>query len=850
MSRFVCAAVLLACTAATAYAQPRAHDDRDKRYRARRTAEAPLIDGRLDDAAWATAYVDGRFTQNFPDEGRPASQKTEVRVLFDNEALYIGVHCWDTDPAGIVERLTRRDRDTDADKITVDISSKNDRNTAYHFDVNVSGVLEDGVRFNDTDYSGDWDGLWLGATSRDANGWSAELMIPLKTLRYEGARSQFGFQVRRQLQRRQEIDEWAYTPREARGEVSYYGVLEGLSGLHAARLFQIVPYLAGGLYARYNQAPYNGPSLYGNIGGDLKLGITSALTLDATINPDFGQVEADQVVLNLTTFEVFFPEKRPFFLEGVDIFATPIQMFYSRRIGRPPPEPNNYTLQEPLPTGRIWGAVKLTGVVAPRLTIGVLDALADASSVTASLNGGPRVQLGLQPLSNFFVVRLKRDILERSYIGFTATGVSRFEQPFEAAPGPGDLCPDDPVAETGITPTIHRGRCYHDAYAGGVDALLLNHSGDYSLKAHVAASAIAGGPTRLIADGTTIGPGDGGIGMLVTGGKVGGRLMLTARYEGYSPKFDINDAGYNRQSNVHRLNLEAGWRVLKPISILLEGNVFTGIVARTSWSGDAFLQKTAYFNTWLRFRNFWATYFEVDYDLPHDDNREARDGAIVERAGGWSVCWYGHSDTRKRVNIDGGACMSRVRWGQSFDGNYTLRLRPLPAIELDIIPHASWTYGDPRWYDTLANANGTRTYLFADLESREFDTTIRGTYTFTPTLTLQAYAQIFIDGGHYGQTYSATQGGSAKGARLPFSAFHSSAMPSFEAPDFRDGAINLNVVLRWEFKPGSTILGVYTHAQTQVDYDPNEGIGRPSFTRFGNGAGTDLFLLKLSLLLT
>lgn len=850
MTRLACAAVVLAWAATTVHAQPHVRDDREKHYTARRTSEAPQIDGRLDDPAWAAARADGSFTQNFPDEGKPASQKTEVRVLFDNEALYIGVRCSDSDPAGIVERLTRRDRDTDADKITVDISSKNDRNTAYHFDINVSGVLEDGVRFNDTDYSGDWDGLWLGATSRDAGGWSAELMIPLKTLRYEGGRSEFGFQVRRQLQRRQETDEWAYTPREARGEVSYYGVLDGLAGLHAARLFQIVPYLAGGLYERYNQAPYNGPALYGNIGGDLKLGLTSALTLDATINPDFGQVEADQVVLNLTTFEVFFPEKRPFFLEGVDIFATPIQLFYSRRIGRPPPVPNNYTLEEPLPTGRIWGAVKLTGVVAPRLTIGVLDALTDSSSVVASLNGGPRIQLGLQPMSNFFVLRLKRDVGERSFIGFTATGVSRFEQPFEAAPNSGDLCPDDPVAESGILPTPRRGLCYHDAYAGGIDALVLSHSGEYGVKAHVAGSAIVGGPTRLIADGTTIGAGDGGVGMYASGGKMGGHFMLTGRYEGYSPKFDINDAGYNRQANLHRLNLETGWRILKPVSILLEGNVFAGIVTRLSWSGDAVLQKTAYVNTWLRFRNFWTTYFELDYDLNHDDNRESHDGAIVERAGGWSICWFGKSDPRKRINIDGGACMSRVRWGQSFDGNYIIRLRPLPAIELDLIPHASWTYGDPRWYDTLANANGTRTYLFADLESREFDTTLRGTYTFTPTLTLQAYAQLFIDGGHYGQTFSATKPGPAKGTRLPFSAFQPSGMPAGEAPDFRDGAINLNVVLRWEFKPGSTILGVYTHSQTQVDYDPNEGIGRPSFTRFGNGAGTDLFLLKLSLLLS
>ena len=177
-----------------------------------------------------------------------------------------------------------------------------------------------------------------------------------------------------------------------------------------------------------------------------------------------------------------------------------------------------------------------------------------------------------------------------------------------------------------------------------------------------------------------------------------------------------------------------------------------------------------------------------------------------------------------------------------------LAIRPSPAIELDIMPHANFGFGDPRWYDTHDNGDGTNTYFFADLDSREFDVTLRGTYTFTPTLTLQAYAQLFLAGGHYGQTTSVI--GRGKGSELPFSAFLPSAMPSGDAPDFRDGAINVNLVLRWEFLPGSTILGVYTHAQGQTAYDPTtEGFGRPSITRFSGGPATDLFLIKLSLLL-
>jgi hypothetical protein len=828
-------------------------DERNKRFTATRTTTPPKIDGRLDDPAWAAARVDDRFSQNFPDEGAPASQRTELRVLYDDTALYVAVRCFDDQPAGIVERLTRRDRDTDSDKVQVEISSKNDRVTAYHFDVNVSGVLADGVRFNDTDYSGDWDGLWLGAAARDALGWSVEFMIPLKTLRYEGRRTEFGFQVRRFLQRRQEVDEWAHTPRNVRGEASYYGILDGLNGLRAARLFQIVPYLAGGLYIRYEQDPalLNGTRLYGNLGGDLKLGITPALTLDVTVNPDFGQVEADQVVLNLTTFEVFFPEKRPFFLEGVDIFATPIQLFYSRRIGRAPPEPYDYVPIEPMPAGRIWTAAKLSGIVAPRLTVGVLDAVTDAPPVTASRDGTTDHALSIRtaPLANYGVLRLKRDVFSHSYVGLMATTVTRFETPFAAAPAAGDTCPDEPgVLGGSIHPSPVRGRCTHDAYAGGVDAFLVTRDGNWGMRGHVVGSVVSGGPDRSIADGTVIRAGDSGVGLFAEGGKLGGRLNTGISYRGFSPKLDINDAGYNRQSNLHQLHWEIAWRILKPSSIVLEGNVFAGINVRTSWNGDAILQEQAWANTWWRFRNFWTTYVEFDYDLDHDDNRETRDGAITERAGGWAFCMFGQSDRRRRVVLDGGGCMSRVRYGQWFDAQWTLKLRPIPPLELDIVPHATWTFGDPRWFETRENGDGSHTWYFADLESRSFDVTLRGTYTFLPTLTLQAYAQLFIDGGHYGQTSAITAFGERP--RLRLSDFRAAAMPAGDPNDFRDGAINVNVVLRWEFQPGSTLLAVYTHAQSQTDYDPIlEGHGRPSFTRFAGGAATDLFLLKLSLLL-
>jgi hypothetical protein len=287
---------------------------------------------------------------------------------------------------------------------------------------------------------------------------------------------------------------------------------------------------------------------------------------------------------------------------------------------------------------------------------------------------------------------------------------------------------------------------------------------------------------------------------------------------------------------------------LKPTSILLEGDINASAMFRYSWDFHYLLQQEWWVGAALRFKNFWTIYFEVDYDTDRWDLREARDGAAVQRVGGWLALWQIKTDPRKRVWFQSNAFIMRTQHGRSVDLWNQLAVRPTPAVELDIMPHTNFAFGDPRWYDTHDNGDGTNTYFFADLDSREVDVTLRGTYTFTPTLTLQAYAQLFLAGGHYGQTTAAE--GRGVGSSLPFSAFRPTVMPSGDAPDFRDGAINVNLVLRWEFLPGSTILGVYTHVQGQTTFDPTtEGFGRPSITQFKNGPATDLFLVKLSLLL-
>lgn len=844
MSRFSpCVAVALALLA-TGGAPYRAGAESRKLIRATRTPAAPRIDGRLDDPVWALAVPDDRFVQNFPHQSAAPAERTEVRVLYDDEALYIAVRCDDSKPDRIVERLSRRDRDTDADKIEISISSRNDSLTAYAFNINAAGVLVDAIRFDDTNYSTEWDGLWLGRVARDAGGWSAELKIPLRTLRYHGDITAFGFQVRRLVQRDQEVDEWAPVPRTARGEVSYYGQLGGLYGLKTKRLFQLLPYAAGKLTLRTHQAPLDGLSPTAYLGADLKLGLTPALTFDLTVNPDFGQVEADQVVLNLTTFEVFYPEKRPFFLEGSHIFYTPFQQFYSRRIGRTPPEPSlsdPAALAEPPAEGRIWAAAKVTGHLTRRLSVGVLEALTarqDATIVRAP--GLPRQSLLVEPLSNFMVLRLKQEFAHHSHVGLLGTAVNRFEPPGAAAPMPAvDQCPDGNSPASGL--------CTHDAYTLGLDTNVKTADGAWGAAAHLVGSAVAGGPARLLPDGVVIGPGDTGWGLKAEVGKYGGEHWLAnINYSGRSPKLDLNDAGFLDRANAHRLHPQVSWRHTKPYGALLESGIGVGVSLLRTWDGSL-LHTIAGIGGSGRFSSFWQFGFDANWVFQMVDNRETRDGAFTERAGGYSLSWWVKSDNRRRLTVAFSGNANRVLRGHSLAGELTISLRPIPALELDLIPRAGWTFGDPRWYYTAQNLDGSRSFFFGDLESESFDVTLRGTYTFTTNLTLQAYSQLFVAAGHYGRNTAA----SGRGDRpfLALSSFQDALRPAGASnPDFRRGALNINLVLRWEYRPLSTLLLVYTHAQQQAAYDPIEGYGRLKLDRFGDAPSIDVLLLKLSYL--
>lgn len=816
--------------------------DGDRTIRMVRTQAPPRIDGHLDEPEWQSAPLDTQFTQNFPNASQPPSQVTELRLLYDNRALYVGVRAHDKNPTAIVEQLTRRDRANDADQIMIGLDSRFDRVSAYHFGVNVSGVMVDALRFNDTDFSTDWDGVWSAAVARDDGGYSVELEIPWSSLRFEGDCPVLGLQVRRFLARNHEVDEWVYIPRTAGAEVSRYGRLVGAAGLGPQRLVQLSPYVAARSTLSYGREQAAESDLDPNGGVDLKVGLSSSLTLDATFNPDFGQVEADQVQLNLTTLELFFPEKRPFFLEGVELFAQPIQQFYTRRIGRNPPAATlgDLETQESVPdAGRIWAAAKVTGQLSRRFSVAAIDALTAAQAASLRKADGRLIEREVEPLANYGIVRVRGE-MGPSRLGVTATAVNRFE----ATP-----------SRRNCAAGVDRGeRCARDAYSIGADARLFSNDGVWGVNLQGIVSHLQHGLDRHLPDGTVVASGDTGVGYQISGGKFGGDLFtFGARYSGFSPTFDINDVGFNPEANLQRFGAVFSLRSTRPLGPTFERSldVFSG--NRLSFDGVR-LQTSLGAGLAAQLSSFWKLRAGGGYTLAGLDNRETRDGALVERVSRWFWDARIETDSRKRVKAELTVEGATREAGAYYFGQAAIFVKLLSQLELDVTPRVTYSYGDVRFYAKEAAADGANVYRFGQLEARSYDLTLRGTYTFTPRLTLQAYAQLFVAAKHYSDFRSILAVGERP--RLRVSAFQrdrcatptAAEVACTPSVDDREGALNANVVLRWEYLPGSTLMAVYTRQETQAAYDPQEGIGAPSWSAFGLGTAVEQFLLKLTYL--
>jgi hypothetical protein len=842
-----------------------------KTLRAHRTATPPLIDGKLDDAVWADAEPDDRFRQRYPKEGAEPTQHTTVRVLYDDDAVYLAARMDDSDPDAIVARLTRRDREVESDTIVIAFDSRHDHSTAYSFFLNAAGVQRDALLFDDTEWSGEWDAVWDGAVSIDDKGWSAEFRIPLSALRFSDAPVQdWGLQVERYTTRTQESDVWTFTPQSMNAQVSPLGHLVGLEGLQPRRTLELRPFVV----ARLRTQSDRGGAAFGfdpaaavdeavTAGLDAKVGLTSNLTLDATVNPDFGQVDADRVVLNLSHLELYFPEKRPFFLEGTDIFKTALTTFYSRRIGRASVIPDQFTqdgheltLVEKPGAIPIRAALKLSGKLGDHLALGTLEAVTGPDQATAvDENDSRRSARFVAPMS-YAVARAKYNLRGSSFLGAMFTGVTRL----------GD---------------VRAASLDHDGYTQSLDGAFRSEDTRWHMAAQLVASERVGGTgfrddngdrcdpavrsdckalTRN--DGQRLAPGDVGVGLDLEGRYRGEHLQLDLTARSLSPKLGLNDLGYWPSVDRHVGELQVGYHDREPGDVFQNWGLSVGTRQVTTFDLTSSESKIGV-EGGATLRSFWSFHAESNVTFPGQwDHFETQDGAFVERLPGIYAGFGMDSDPRGTVVVglwtDYAHRFARAAW--DYDLELKVLLNLIAPLEIELNPQLSLSGGALRnWFsDPCEDDAGAactidtdrRHYRFAQLDAGSLSLTARLGYTFSPHLSLQAYAQLFLDRGRWsGYGVVDTSGPS------PFIRFADvRAAPEINGDldgdgkkddDFQDVSLNLNVVLRWEYAPGATLLAVYTRAQASALVLAGEE-PRLSVRGLTTGPTEDVFLIKLA----
>ncbi len=784
-----------------------------------RATVAPIIDGKDDDQIWRDAPPITAFTQWQPTEGKAPRFRTEAKIAYDAANLFIFVRAFDPHPDSIIRILERRDTFTPSDMIWIFVDSYHDRRTGYEFGVNAAGVKIDQAIYDDGNEDGAWDAVWDVATRIDSLGWTAEFRIPLSQMRYSGDRAHtFGFTIDRDIYRYSERVIWPLIRQSKPGFVSQFGSLGGLDDLEAPRRLEAMPYLVTKNASQISNNRFTDKSDV-TLGGDLKYRIAPNLTLDATINPDFGQVESDPAVLNLSAYESFFDERRPFFVTGRGLFRYDVNcnnvncsgegLYYSRRIGRTPELAGAYGDTVPSQPTTILGATKLLGRFANGFSFGVLNATTQRAT-----NAGDTTY---EPTTNYAVVRAKEDLRNgNSSIGGILTAVNRnddqWTSPFLAS----------------------------SAYVGGLDFRHRFFANTYEISGSVDQSRVQGSHAAILGVETDAvhyyqRP-DAGLPLdsnrtSLDGDaeefkfdKVGGQhLMFESAYQRRSAGFEINDLGFLRRADQQSWSTWVGYfdRQQRALYNRFQWNNNWW----QYWTTDGLPLEAAYnSNVHITAKNNWSwnmggTLGQLGTTF---DDRGARGGPAIRQDPYFAPWWSLSGDDRRAVvpSISGSYFMGDAGRNSSWNVGPEIDYKVAGRFSSSFSVNWSRNIADNQWYGNFVDTTGATHYTFAHLDQTTTSATVRLNYTFTPSVSLQVYTQPFVSKGTYTSVRQLSSTPRAQTYDDRYAPYDNTAITS-DPGGFNFKEFQSNVVFRWEYRPGSTLFAVWNEGRQ--GNDPVEG---------------------------
>jgi hypothetical protein len=808
-------------------------------------AAAMRIDAAFDEEIWARAAPITEFLQRDPREGEPTTHATEARILFDQAALYVAVRASEPEPDRIVGVLTRRDDQSPSDWLRVVIDSYRDRRTGYEFAVNAAGVKQDRYWFGDTNTDPSWDAVWDVAVARDASGWRAEFRIPFSQLRYHPSASTFGFALVRTVAHVNETASWPLLARSASGYVSSFGELTGLRLSGTGRRLEVVPYVLGQATSKPVAADNPLASSPGgdvSAGVDLKYNVGSGMTLTGSINPDFGQVEADPAVVNLGAFETFFAERRPFFVEGSGNFSFNIDcederctgLFYSRRIGRNPQRvasapADGYAVQPANTT--ILGATKVTGRVAG-FSVGVLNAI--TARENARVTAGPLAEPSttpVEPAASYTVARVSRELANQSRVSFMLTSTNRsLTDELRFLPGAattGGVDADVRFGGGAYSVTGYWAGSHVRGSAAAIDRLQRNNVHSFQ---RPDADHLAYDPTRTALSGHA---------GAVSVRKISGQTTRFSSGVSYkSPGFEINDLGFQQRADeVSQYN----WfqiRSDRPGRFVRSKNVNLNQWSGWNTAGDR-RYSGGNVNTHWTLTNNWSFGTGFNVQAGGFADRLTRGGPGGLTPASVSQWGYMNTDPRRAVSVSFNGSWAMDRHGsRNLDLSPSVTWRPSRALMLAFGAGLSRNINDSQWVTNLTGGPEPH-YVFARIDQTSVRVSARVNYTVTPTLTVQVYAQPFVSAGAYSGYKELADGLAARyeDRYRPFAYGGSS--------DFNFRSFRTTNVVRWEYRPGSALFVVWQQGREGVAPLGTFGFGRDFGAAFGAPA-TNVFLVKAS----